>query len=325
MIIREDFAAAGGCSTGKVMAGLDPELIVGVESDQAAADTAEASGHRRIVADVRSEQIRGRRWPDLVGYSAGPPCQTFSPAGDGSGRRHLGALSRAVERVARGQLPERAIELESDSALDERSVLALEPMLVVARHRPEWIILEQVQAVLPIWRAYAEVLESQFGYSVDCAVLSAERFGLPQVRKRAILVAKASGPARLPTPTHSAFRPSSPRSLDPGVAPWVSMGEVLGGEDFEVISNYGTGGDPKNRGRRKSTEPSFAITGKAGRNKILRRSSNAPRSMTLGEAATLQSFPPDYQWRGSVTSQFQQVGNACPPLLSKVIVQSLLS
>lgn len=130
---------------------------------------------------------------------ASPPCQDFSMAG-----------KRAMLESSRGKL-------------------VWEPLRYALALRPRILVCEQVAAVLPIWRATGTELAHE-GYSWWAGNLSAETFGVPQTRKRAILVARRDGRSPLPpAPTHRAYRSGVPREVgDPSLLPWVSMAEALG-------------------------------------------------------------------------------------------------
>lgn len=134
---------------------------------------------------------------------------------------------------------------------DIRTGLVLEPLAWALRHEPEWLAWEQVPTVLPVWEACAEVLRAD-GYSVAVGVLHAEEYGVPQTRKRAVLVASRTRAVSLPTPTHTRYRKGKPRQDDSmaGLLPWVSMADALGWGMNARPSHTATGGDPQARGER---------------------------------------------------------------------------
>ena len=303
------FAGPGGLDVGASWLGFS---VVGIEIDPNACATRAAAGLATVRGDVR--RFGPEDFPGATMLTGGPPCQTFTLAGAGSGRKALETVLSLVEDMALGRdIGPRLAELE-----DERTGLVLQPLRwaldAIARKSPyEVVVLEQVPSVLPVWEAIGEVL-AQHGYDVDHGILRTEQYGVPQTRRRAILVARYQDGVKLPTPTHEKYRKGGPRQGTIGSLPWVSMGEVIDrGREFTVISNYGSGGDPKNRGRRTSQEPSATVTGKVTRNR-LRYDDGGWDRLTLAEAGHLQTFPLDFPWSGSDIGQL--IGNAIPPRLA---------
>lgn len=221
----ELFAGPGGFSTGHKLANLDDVELDGYEWDPDACATAVAAGHKRELADVAVVPLPPRG--SIRGLIGAPPCQGFSPAGLKLGRGDSPLIMRAIDDMAAGMDPEYVMDALHRACADHRSSLVLQPLRWALAVNPEWICLEQVPPVLPIWQAMAEVLV-RHGYSFWVGILSAERYGVPQTRRRAFLAAnRVSGEVRMPMPTHSRYHSRDPQRLDPGMPKWVSMAEAL--------------------------------------------------------------------------------------------------
>ena len=306
------FAGPGGLEHGAALPG------TGIELDTNAVATRLTAGLATKHGDVT--HYGPADFPDAKILTGGPPCQTFTGAGTGSGRDDLPLVIDGVKKTAAREAVDR------DAFTDPRTPLVLEPLrwaveAVDLGRAYTAIVLEHVPQALPVWEAYAEVLRGE-GYSVATGVLRTEQYGVPQTRRRAVLVARLVGEARLPAPTHRPYRKGvAQHEGDPDLKPWVSMGDVLPDRGpFTVISNYGTGGDPKNRGRRTSQEPAFTVTGKISRLRLVAPDGRELPRLTPAEAGRLQGMPADWPWSGGDVAQ--QIGNLCPPQLAAALTRA---
>lgn len=102
------------------------------------------------------------------------------------------------------------------------AALVAEPARFIAACWPEWIALEQVPEVLPLWHVYAAELRAR-GYHAWCGVLNAADYGVPQTRRRAILIASRTRRVGRPPATHYDPRDGMALFGDP----WVSMADAL--------------------------------------------------------------------------------------------------
>lgn len=322
------FAGPGGLDIAAHALGV---RSTGIEWDTGAIATRSRAGLSTVPKDVL--ECGPEQFPEANVLAGGPPCQTFTVAGHGAGRKALDTVLQFVQRLVDR---DKWANIETDLAeLDPRTRLVLQPLRwalkAIDELEPyEAIVLEQVPAVLPVWDAYARALRNE-GYETDHGVLHTEEFGVPQTRRRAVLVARrGSRRVRLPEATHHRYRrgeQSSHDDLTLGeslVEPWVTMEQALPHRrgPFTVISNYGTGGIAENRGRRHSHQPSATVTGKVSRNRVVAPDGTDLPRFTFAEAGLLQTFPAAYPWSGTDVSQ--QIGNAVPPRLGMHIISAAL-
>lgn len=283
------FRGAGGWSVAAKRLGIHDW---GVEIMPQANETASAAGHGTLGNDVW-EIGQYYAWAIAEGRIASPPCQTFSAAGKGAGRQALDAVLSLVHRVPSMELAELR---EVGTALlgDERTALVLTPLWYTLNGQAEWAAWEQVPTVLPVWEACAEVLR-EHGFHAWTGNLQAEQYGVPQTRKRAILIASRKHEVGMPEPTHSKYYSRTPEKLDEGVKPWVSMAEALGWGLSERPSPTITGGGTETGG----AEPIAKLGRYTSRSDWAYRNNPMPNQAvrTLDQPAPTLSFGHQYpEW-----------------------------
>ncbi|CAL9417310.1 hypothetical protein SUDANB145_01777 [Streptomyces sp. enrichment culture] len=240
MTVLDLFAGAGGWGHALTVLGVQD---VGLEWDAWACLTRARAGQLTLRTDVALYPV----WPWVGrtrGLIASPPCQAWSMAGKRLGLVDQPLVHQAVADLAAGRdTRERLL----GACRDPRSLLAAEPMRYLhalnAVGDPEWVAMEEVPDVLPLWRQYAAVLR-RWGFSVWTGVLNAADYGVPQTRRRAILIASRVRTAQPPEPTHAQV--AEPDSLfGPGRARWVSMAQALGwGATDRPVPTVCAGGGP---------------------------------------------------------------------------------
>jgi DNA (cytosine-5)-methyltransferase 1 len=220
------FAGAGGWDLAAGEIGLD---VLGIELDKDACDTRAEAGLRTRRGDIAAldpadfAPVSG----SLQGLIASPPCQAYSTAGKRQGEVDKPNVYRLAAAWAAGE----NVSAADFEWADDRSPLVAEPIRWAKALQPTWMAFEQVPPVLELWREFETIFRS-WGYHTWAGILSAERYGVPQTRRRAILLAHRDRPVAPPEPTHQEYVPGVPArhevTLLGEVLPWVSMAKALG-------------------------------------------------------------------------------------------------
>lgn len=266
------------------------------------------------------------RFDTLLG---GPPCQTYSLAGNGAGRAALDTVLSIVENQDYEDIE--VLHQLSLSMGDDRIGLVLSPLHYVHKYRPTYVILEQVPPVMPIWQATAEVMRS-YGYSAWTGFIHAEQYGVPQTRKRAYLIARLDGiTARPPQPINSRFHVANTLKIDPGTKRWTAIEDVLTPRGTNLAQ-----GTRDNSPTRSVSQPagtmafgndfgSFRWVNRAEYSSTYDAVKSSKEYLTIHEAQILQSYPADFVFAGNKAERVRQIGNAVPPLVAGAVLEELWS
>lgn len=319
------FSGAGGLSLGLEDAGLS--CAAAVEMNRDACETFARRHERTELHDSPIQSISFSKYKGIPLLAGGPPCQPFSAGGKG---------------LASG---------------DSRDMIP-EFVRAVKEARPAVFLMENVPGLAgPSHRAYlAEALGKlkKLGYSVTAEIVNAAEYGVPQKRKRLIVVGVRAGlPAfSFPKPTHG---PRAGRAFVSAGSALAKVKEGLSVNESRVVFAKTPDLRPNpydghlfNGGGRAIdlAVPSHTILASAGGNKthfldlnnevpayhqhLVRggkpRIGNLPggRRLSVEESAALQTFPKSMSFSGSRSAQYAQIGNAVPPKLAKAIGNALM-
>jgi DNA (cytosine-5)-methyltransferase 1 len=185
------FAGCGGMTRGFVDTGrYDP--IFAVEMDESAAATYAANFDADHVLPCLIEQVE--TFPKVDVIVGGPPCQGFSP-------------------------------LNRDGVGLERRALWREYLRALRESKARAFVMENVPQLLRSaeYDAFKHAAE-ELGFTVEGEILNAADYGVPQRRRRAIVIGVRRGPISWPERTHA-----DPEQLPLGCAPWRTFRDAVAG------------------------------------------------------------------------------------------------
>lgn len=200
------FSGGGGLTVGLKRAGFSVDAAVEVEPNAVAtyaANHPEVSVFRQDVRTLQGEELRACSTTGEVDLLSGcPPCQGFS------------SLTSKYRRS------------------DPRDDLVLDMGRLVAEVRPRAVMMENVPGLAqkgkPLLDEFLGVLD-ELGYQSEWDVLQVADYGVPQSRRRLVLVAGLGFTIGLPDKSHS-------RAGEEGVAKWKTLREAIGGLQEEPVT-----------------------------------------------------------------------------------------
>jgi len=337
------FCGAGGFTLGLEQAGLECVLSAEID-DHAVAAYRNYFNHECLQIDLSNKAnqlLVARKLKDanvdlVVG---GPPCQGFSIFGN---RRFVHTK-------------------KWDITQDERNDLVFAFANIVVHSDVPWFIMENVPAILSAHNGeYVETIVdffSQHGYRTEPKIINVADYGVPQIRKRFILIGTKTNLA-LPWPKAKFFeKPESwqcaYRTVEEVLTDLVDESthnkllnhrppqhnKIVTERFSHIKEGYKMDVDSLPEHLRIGTKTGkpianfshvfFRLDKKKPSRTIVPGHNALPvhptldRTLTIREAARIQTFPDDYEFMGPIINQGLQVGNAFPCVVGQILGERL--
>ena len=339
--VYDFFAGCGGASCGLQAAGMEISFALDHDADARESFEANFPDVHFEFADIRDVSVEAVRLrveeerPNPVLFSGCAPCQPFTK-----------------QNTKRPRLDE-----------DERV-----PLLAYFAHfvevcRPDIVFVENVPGLQNLdsdsqpFGGFLSRLKAA-GYKMDYRPIKLAKYGIPQSRRRLVLVGSRHGTIRLPDETHG---PGTRNERYDTVRDWIShLPPIQAGEEHEEVTNHRAANlSARNVERVKATPEGGGHRdwpehlklechkGFSGYTDVYGRMSwDSPasglttrcisysngrfghpeqdRAISIREAACLQTFPEDFVFEGCMASRARQIGNAVPVRLAELIGQQVI-
>jgi len=327
------FSGCGGASKGFQQAGL--EIVLALDNDPAAADTFAANFKTAhfVTIDIASvspddlEPFFRSCEGSPVLFSGCAPCQPFT-------KQNTKPKDADVKRTLLGEF--------------QRFVEYFEPELVFVENVPG---MQKVEGKNGPFDEFVKALK-EHGYYVEHQIVASQNYGVPQMRRRLILIASRLGPISFPSKDHG---PGTPHPQFATVKEWIGslpsieMGETHPSDPIHRAAHLselnlrriqalsegqdrtewadplklrchtnGYNGHTDVYGRMWWNKPATGLT-----TRCISLSNGRfghpeqDRAISVREAARLQTFPMDFVFKGNLASMARQIGNAVPVLLAQ--------
>lgn len=334
------FSGCGGTSKGFQNAGLQPTFALDFDEDAAETFRRNFPGTVFEASDItkfQSSELDGLLdSKDVKLFCGCAPCQPFTGQNTSKPKK---------ERDARRSL------LGHFSSLIEK-------------YLPDYVFVENVPGIQKVsgnstLTRFQKKLKT-LGYFSTVRIVESQKYGVPQRRRRLVLLASKRGMIDFPTETHDPLS-GIPFST---VRDWIShFPPIKAGQVHPVVPNHRAASLSEiNLARIKATPPEgsradwpkelhlacHTKNGYSGHTDVYGRMKwDAPatglttrcislsngryghpeqdRAISVREAAALQTFPDSFEFAGSLNSQARQIGNAVPVLLAQAFGAHILS
>lgn len=314
-------AGAGGLSYGLIKSGFTPIMLN--DNNKDCCETLKRIHPKTNIICNSMDKIDYSIYIDKVDLlTGGVPCQSFSQAG----------LRKGLE--------------------DARGDLMLKFIDILNLVKPKLFMIENVKGLLThnngetMKKIIATINENNL-YSITYKCLDASKYEVPQKRERVFIVGVLKSLNRsfefpkesinkkilkdvlINVPISNGLKYNQRKQelfkMIPQGGCWINLPENLQ-KEYLGNSYYNSGGGKRGILHRLSMEkPSLTLLCTPSQKQTERCHPLEDRPLTIREYARIQTFDDDYEFSGSVNSQYKQIGNAVPVELAKHMGKSLIS